>query len=257
MVRGTVPAVREIMSRPFLTATWKHLAFLNYPVEPSVLAPHVPAGTEVDLWNGQAFVSVVAFLFLDAKVGGAVPIPFHQEFEEINLRFYVRRRRGGEVRRGVVFVKEIVSSAAVALAARAIYGENYVALETGHRLRRDERGDVRGGDYWFGEAGKENRIELDATGPFAVIQPGTKEEFQIVHAWGYTRQSANRTLEYSVSHPPWRAAPAAATLVCDVAGLYGEEFAAPLAGLPESAYLVDGSEVAVYPGKPLEPQTRS
>jgi uncharacterized protein YqjF (DUF2071 family) len=240
------------MARPFLTASWKHLAILNYEIEPSLLAPHVPAGTEVDLWNGRAFISVVAFLFLDAKMAGAVPIPFHQEFEEINLRFYVRRRRGGEIRRGVVFVKEIVSRSAVALAARMIYGENYVTLETGHRLRRDERGDVRGADYWFGDTGPENRIEIDATGPFGVIQHGTKEEFQIMHAWGYTRQSAHRTLEYSVQHPPWSAAPAAATLVCDVARLYGDEFASALAVPPESAYLVDGSEVAVYPGKPLD-----
>jgi uncharacterized protein len=248
----------RVMATPFLTAAWRHLIILNYEIEPSVLARHVPAGTEVDLFNGRAYASVVAFLFLDAKALGSVPVPFHGEFEEINLRFYVRRRRGGEVRRGVVFVKEIVSRSLIALAARSIYGENYVTLETGHRLVLDERGDAVEGAYWFGETGRENGIEFQTTGPFEVIQHGTKEEFQIVHAWGYTRQSSRRTLEYSVSHRPWRAAPAAASLVCDVAKVYGPEFVAALSAPAESAYVVDGSDdVAVFPGVPLEPETRS
>ena len=162
------------------------------------------------------------------------------------------------MRRGVVFVKEIVPRSLIALAARSIYGENYVTLDTGHALQLDESGDAAGGAYWFGETARENRIEFRATGPYEVIQHGTKEEFQIVHAWGYTRQSSRRTLEYSVSHRPWRAARAEASLVCDVAKVYGPEFVAPLSAVPESAYVVDGSDdVAVFPGVPLEAETRS
>ncbi len=75
---------------PFLTAEWRHLAMLNYEIDPVILRPFVPSGTELDSWNGKTYVSIVGFLFLKTRVRG-LAIPFHQNFEEINLRFYVRR----------------------------------------------------------------------------------------------------------------------------------------------------------------------
>src|SRR5262249_56869663 len=111
----------------FLTAEWRHLAMLNYAVDRAVLEPHVPAGTVLDTYQGQAYVSLVGFLFLNTKVWG-VPVPLHRNFEEVNLRFYVRRFSGEESRRGVVFLKEIVPRSAIAAIARVFYNENYVAL---------------------------------------------------------------------------------------------------------------------------------
>lgn len=112
--------------RPFLSAEWRHLLMLNFEIDPSVLRPLVPRGTELDAWQGKTLVSLVGFLFLDTRVLG-IRVPFHRTFEEINLRFYVRRDAAGESRRGVVFVKEIVPKPAVALVARWRYNENYVA----------------------------------------------------------------------------------------------------------------------------------
>src|SRR5690606_30787667 len=112
---------------PFLTANWRDLIILNYEVNPSVLLPYVPPGTELDLWDGKAFASIVAFRFTDVFVLG-VPVPFHRHFEEVNLRFYVKRTLGDETRRGVVFVQEFVPKACVALAANTLYGERYIAL---------------------------------------------------------------------------------------------------------------------------------
>ena len=88
--------------RPFLTARWRYLAMLNYEVPPEALAPLVPAGTELDSWQGKTFVSVVGFLFLDTRVLG-IAIPGHRDFEEVNLRFYVRRKAAGRLaaRRGL------------------------------------------------------------------------------------------------------------------------------------------------------------
>src|SRR5471030_1643955 len=103
----------------FLTAEWRHLAMLNYEINPQILAPFVPIGTELDFWDGKAFVSVVGFLFQNTRVLG-IPIPFHRNFEEVNLRFYVRRKAEGEWRRGVVFVKELVPRWAIAATARAL-----------------------------------------------------------------------------------------------------------------------------------------
>src|SRR5687767_11760578 len=91
--RAGEEAVRGAQAPPgrFLTAEWRWLVMLNYAVNPSVLLPLVPRGTELDAWEGRTYASVVGFMFLDTRVLG-VPIPFHRDFEEVNLRFYVRRR---------------------------------------------------------------------------------------------------------------------------------------------------------------------
>src|SRR5579864_4477520 len=110
-------------ARPtFLTAEWRNLAMLNYEIDPNLLREYVPAGVELDQWNGHTFMSLVGFSFLNTKVLG-LPIPFHRNFEEVNLRFYVRRNTRNEIRRGVVFIKEIVPRWAIAFVARSVYGE--------------------------------------------------------------------------------------------------------------------------------------
>src|SRR6185295_3618864 len=124
----------ESFGKPFLTAEWRHLVMLNYEIDPAILRRFVPKGTELDRWNGKTFVSMVGFLFLNTRVMG-LPIPFHCNFEEINLRFYVRHKAGNEWRRGVVFVKEILPRTASALTARWLYNENYVALPTAPAVR--------------------------------------------------------------------------------------------------------------------------
>jgi uncharacterized protein YqjF (DUF2071 family) len=59
---------RSLVSmQPFLT-NWRYLAMLNYAVDPRVLAPFVPLGTEIDFENGETFVSVFGLLFLDTRL---------------------------------------------------------------------------------------------------------------------------------------------------------------------------------------------
>ena len=118
---------------PFLTAHWRNLAMLNYVVDPSVLASRVPHGTELDSWQGRCYVSLVGFRFLNTRVRGW-RIPFHQNFEEVNLRFYVRREHSGSSRRGVVFIREMVPKWAVAMVARSVFHENYMCLPMSHRI---------------------------------------------------------------------------------------------------------------------------
>src|SRR5689334_2274538 len=114
------PAVNSTVSRrPFLRAEWRDLVMLNYESPAGLLDPLVPAGVELDRWRGTLYVSVVGFLFRDTRVLG-IPIPFHRTFEEVNLRFYVRRELDGDVRRGVVFVRELVPRRAIATVARLL-----------------------------------------------------------------------------------------------------------------------------------------
>src|SRR5438445_691386 len=154
---------------PFLTAEWRHLVMLNFEVDPKVLRPIVPPGTELDLWQGRHFVSVVGFLFLNTRVFG-VAIPYHRDFEEVNLRFYVRREATGGWRRGVVFVTEIVPRVAIALTARALYGENYVALPMLHRIEPDvDSAAARRVSYSWRFRGQENRMELSVENDVADV----------------------------------------------------------------------------------------
>ena len=117
----------------FLTADWLDLVLLNYVVPPALLGPLVPKGTELDLWRGEAYVSVVGFVFANTRVRG-VAIPFHQTFEEVNLRFYVRRRVDGDERRAVTFIRELVPRLAIAMTARLMYNEPYLHLAMSHQL---------------------------------------------------------------------------------------------------------------------------
>src|SRR5262245_46006244 len=154
---------------PFLRAEWRHVAVLNYAIDPDRLAPFVPAGTELDLWQGRAYVSLVGFLFLKTTVLG-LPVPFHRNFEEVNLRFYVRRRAPEGWRRAVVFVKEIVPRAAIAFTARALYNENYVALAMGHGLEwaNDAPRRLSSVAYHWRHEGRELGLRVKIGGDFAL-----------------------------------------------------------------------------------------
>jgi uncharacterized protein YqjF (DUF2071 family) len=230
---------------PFLTAAWRHLALANFRVDPELLQPLVPRGTELDAWEGATHASLVGFLFEDVRVLG-VPVPLHQSFEEVNLRFYVRRRGPQGWRRAVVFVKEIVPRRAVAYVARALYGENYVALPMAHACTAGFT------EYSWTHAGRQHGLSLRA-GPFHTFAAGSEAEFLVEHYWGYSARRDGTTTEYRVEHPPWRVAEALeARLDWDPGELYGEPLGLALDRPPDSAFLAEGSEVVVYRGVEVE-----
>lgn len=233
--------------KPFLTAEWKHLAMLNYEIDPAVLTSFVPHGTELDAWNGKTFISVVGFLFLKTRVFG-VAIPFHRDFVEVNLRFYVRRKAEDGWRRGVVFIKEIVPRLAIAYTARTFYNEPYVAFPMTHLV--DANSDsIRSLSYGWRMGSTPHSLRVATSGPLEPLVDGSEAEFITEHYWGYTRQRDGSTLEYRVEHPRWRVAAATeAALECDVGKLYGEPFVDSLCGKPSSAFVADGSAVTVYRG---------
>lgn len=234
--------------RVFLTARWEHVVVLNFTVSPDALHPLVPAGTELELWHGEAIVSLIGFMFRDTRVRG-MAIAGHREFEEVNLRFYVRRHGPlGEVRRAVVFIRELVPRLAVALIARYVYNEPYLALPMSHALDCDP---ARGGtlSYRWRYRGEPFAIDARVEGPAQPAVAGTEAEFIVDHDWGYTRQRDGTTLEYRVEHPPWRVwTPAAASFTGPASRLYGDVFGEALAARPRSALVATGSDVTVYTG---------
>jgi uncharacterized protein len=233
---------------PFLKAEWRWLAMLNYEVDAALLRPLVPAGTELDQWGGVTYASIVGFMFLDTRVLG-IPIPFHRDFEELNLRFYVRRKGPEGWRRGVVFVKEIVPRLAIATVARVVYNENYVALPMRHRLAIDT---AAGGsvEYGWRHRGRWDAVRAEVRGPARPLQAGSEAEFITEHYWGYAAQRDGGCVEYQVEHPRWNVWRAeSAALDCDVAALYGPAFAEPLSAAPRSALVADGSPIIVRRGR--------
>ncbi len=227
----------------FLSAEWRDLVMLNFEVDPSLLKPLVPRGTALDLWQGRALVSLVGFRFTSTRVLG-IRVPLHQHFDEVNLRFYVRRRVGDDVRRAVVFLRELVPRRAIAWIARARYNEPYRAVPMRHWVHTS--GDTRHLRYEWRERGRWVGLQASTEGPAATLSPGSEAEFITEHYWGHTRQRDGGTVEYEVRHPRWRAWTASgASTTGDLSATYGTEFGRILSGTATSAFVAEGSAVSV------------
>ena len=215
---------------------------LNFAVDPNIITPLVPPGTEIDFENGETFLSVVGFLFLDTRLLG-LPVPLHRDFEEVNLRFYVRRKSADTWRRGVVFVRELVPRRAIALVARTFYGEKYVALPMKHEIDHvDANLSV---EYSWRRGRKWESIKMAASGEAQTIPAGSHAEFITEHYWGYTARRDGCS-EYRVEHPRWKIWNAITfEFKADAATLYGEQFVEPLSVTPRSAFIAEGSPIQV------------
>lgn len=236
----------------FLTAEWRHLLMLNYVVDPQLLQSRVPAGTELDLWQGRAYISVVGFLFLRTRVLG-MPIPFHTNFVEVNLRFYVRYQSDEGWRRGVVFVRELVPRRAIAWVARYVFNEPYAYTPMNYTLERDHEGLIRSVGYTWDGRQTTGQLVAKVEGTPVPLVNGSEEEFITEHYWGYSGQRDGSTMEYRVEHPPWRVSRCAtATFDGTIEHIYGPEFVGPLREPPASTFLADGSPITVYKGTRLK-----
>lgn len=237
---------------PFLTAEWRRLVFLNYRVEPDALRPYLPAHTELDMWNGICYASIVGFRFLNTRVKGW-RIPFHEHFTEINLRFYVRRHdpqsergRTSELgwKRGVVFVREIVPKPAIAIVANSLYQERYLARPMRYIWHEmDAQLEV---EYAWEQANRWQTFGVKVENAPVDLKAGSEAEFITEHYWGYARRDDQSTVEYQVEHPRWQMYPVREWR-CDIdfGAVYGSVFAHLSDAQPLSVFLAEGSEVSV------------
>ena len=220
---------------------------LNYTVDPLSLRERVPPGTELDFFDDRTYVSIVGFRFLDTRVLG-VGVPLHQDFDEINLRFYVRRRAEDGWRRGVAFVRELVPRAAIATVARLAFSEPYTSVRMSHDVRDEGESAARRVSVRYGwrDRGGECTVDLSAHGDPALPAAGSAEQFIAEHYWGYGIDRRRRGLEYGVRHDPWRLWTAdQAAFAGDAAVMYGTELARAIARTPDSAFLAEGSPISV------------
>lgn len=232
------------MPGTFLTAEWRKLAMANYAVDPQLLHPHLPLKTEIDLWNGTCYVSLVGFVFLQTKIKG-IAIPGHVNFEEVNLRFYVRYCDQGEWKRGVVFIKEIVPKAMLTLVANSVYGEHYETMPIQHEWLVD--GSRLSVGYRWRKNGWHG-LKIIAENRLRDISNGSEEEFITEHYWGYTKLE-RATSEYQVEHPRWQVYPTIdAEIDVDFGMVYGQDFAFLANEKPKSVFLAEGSAIKVNAG---------
>lgn len=229
-------------SPPFLTAQWRNVIILTYAVDPTQLRDRVPAGTTLDSWNGQCLVSVVGFQFEETRILG-VPVPFHQSFEEVNLRFYVRRVTKDDVRPGVVFIRELVSRLIIRGMARLLYREPYSIVAMRSTVKVGPPPDV---EYQWDSTGRWQTVAGAGSGEGAQPEPGSLEEFLTVRHWGYNGGPGKDTLAYRVDHPRWRVWHARDIRVdYNAEALCGLQLARELRS-PMSALIADGSAVTVH-----------
>lgn len=233
----------------FLEAQWRKLLMVNYEISPEILRKYLPYKTELDLWNNRCYVSLVGFLFVDTKVLG-IRFPFHVNFEEVNLRFYVRYHDKSVWKRGVVFIKEIVPKFMITMVANAVYNENYATHPCKHEIiENDSELFVK---YLWKSAGEWNHLQAMASNRAQAILADSEEEFITEHYWGYARYSDKKTNEYEVAHPRWNVYPVKNyTIQCNFAELYGEDFAFLKDATPTSVLLAEGSEISVLKGKTI------
>jgi uncharacterized protein YqjF (DUF2071 family) len=230
----------------FLSAEWRKLAMANYAVDPVVLQPYLPYRTELDLWRDTCYVSLVGFMFLETAVKG-FKIPFHVNFEEVNLRFYVRYKDGGVWKRGVVFIKEIVPKAAITWVANTIYKENYETLPMEHTWEAGSG--ALNVAYRWRKNKSWNSLQVMTDHEPVEIQPGSEEEFITEHYWGYAKIGDRKTSEYEVVHPRWQVYPVRQYAIdVDFGKVYGDDFGFLKSEIPRSVFLAEGSEIQVLAG---------
>jgi uncharacterized protein YqjF (DUF2071 family) len=227
----------------FLTGEWRNLLMFNYEVEPKILKPYLPQYTEIDTWNNTCYMSLVGFLFKDTRVK-EMALPGYKNFEEVNLRFYVRRKVENEWRRGVVFVKEIVPKRLISFIANTVYGEHYQALPMKHSFSIEKN--MLKVMYGWSLHEEEYYMKAEASANTEPITPGSEAEFITEHYWGYTKTKHGNTYEYEVRHPRWHIHPLVnSELNMNMQRLYGADFASYLTAKPISVFLAEGSEISV------------
>lgn len=234
------------MKREFLRAEWRKLAMANYAVDHSILKPYLPFKTEMDNWNGNCYVSLIGFMFLNTKVKG-IGIPFHRNFEEVNLRFYCKYKENDQWKRGVVFIKEIVPKPALTFVANTIYKEKYQTMPMSHTWMLDEN-QVTVEYHW--KYKEWNSLKVVAESQRLPISIGSEEEFITEHYWGYTQVNATKTMEYGVEHPRWEVYPVTDYRIhVDFEKTYGTRFGFLQKEKPVSVFLAEGSEIVVREGQ--------
>jgi len=227
----------------FLKANWENIIMANYEIDPAILIPFLPKGVELDLYGGKAYVSLVGFMFKKTKLFN-VPIPHFGTFEEINLRFYVVRKEGNIVKRGVVFINETIPYPIVAWMANKLYKEHYTVVPTKHDITTESKSKKVQFEWLLNK--KWNSIYVEATTESKPMKRESLEKFIFEHYYGYTKIDQNNTEEYKLQHPSWLVNQVLDyKMDCDFTAMYGDAFSILNATKPVAVFIAEGSSVGI------------
>jgi uncharacterized protein YqjF (DUF2071 family) len=227
----------------FLKANWEHIIMANYIIAPEILKPYLPKGVELDLFQGNAYVSLVGFMFKNTKIFN-IPIPRLGTFEEINLRFYVVRKEDNQIKRGVVFINETIPYRIVAWMANTLYKEHYTVVPTQHQIKKELHTNKVKFEWLLNK--KWNSLFVEANNEANSMQSGSLEEFIYEHYYGYTKIDATKTLEYKLQHPSWKTYRILNHAIdCDFEAMYGKPFSVLNTTIPEAIFMAQGSSVKI------------
>jgi uncharacterized protein YqjF (DUF2071 family) len=227
----------------FLKANWENIIMANYEIDPEILIPFLPKGLELDLYEGKAYVSLVGFMFKRTKLFN-VPIPHFGTFEEINLRFYVVRKEGDTVKRGVVFINETIPYPIVAWMANKLYKEHYTVVPTKHEITRETKSQKVNFEWLLNK--KWNSIYVEATTESKAMKNQSLEKFIYEHYYGYTKIDEHNTEEYKLQHPSWMVNEVLDYKIdCDFTAMYGKSFSVLNTTKPEAVFIAEGSSVGI------------
>ena len=237
-------------NKVFLRSNWLRLASANYIIEPHLLDKYIPKGTVLEEHNGKHYVSLVAFRYSQTRLLN-IQVPFHTNFEEINLRFYVKRKIAPHVWRSeVAFTKLFFPKTALTFVAKHIYKENYETKRMRHNWSENDRQLLT--SYGL----KKNRwhdFELMTEKESNVIDAHSSEAFFSKHYWGTSQINDNSCTIYKIEHPEWKVFRVNDWKInFDFNKVFGSEFKHLTDNKPESVYLYDGSEVVVHKKKIIQ-----
>lgn len=179
-----------------LTQTWLDAAFLHWAVPTDAVAPHLPAGTRPDTFDGVSYVGLVAFRMHRVGWLRLPGIPYFGTFPETNIRLY---SVDGEGRRGVVFRSLDAARLVPVLAARIGFRLPYLWA----RMGIESTGDTRvytGERRWPGPRGTRSRIGVRIGEPLR--EPTDLEHF-LTARWGLHNGVGDRTVYLPNEHPQW------------------------------------------------------
>jgi uncharacterized protein YqjF (DUF2071 family) len=181
---------------------WNHLLFAHWAVDPEVLRPLIPAGLEVDTFEGQAWVGVVPFWITGLRARGLPAVPGTANFNEINVRTYVR----GGGRAGVWFFSLDADNVLAVLGARLLFHLPYFNARitravTGERVRYHNRRLHPGAPV----------VAFAATygpaGATFVPQVGSLEYWLTARYRLFSRDGRGRLYRAEIRHAPWALQP--------------------------------------------------
>lgn len=232
------------MESHFLHAAWNNLIMANYSISPDLLLRYLPDKTQIDSFEGKTYVSLVGFMFLNTKIMG-FGVPYHINFEEVNLRFYVKHNNNGNWMRGVTFIKEIVPKPAITLLANRLYKEKYATMKMKHFHHESDAGFETG--YEWRDKNKWHALSTTTQKKSSPMRIGSEEEFIAEHYWGFTKVNETKTYAYEVQHPRWEIFHVTDYKIdCDFTNLYGDDFSFLNSEKPSSVFMAKGSEVKIF-----------